>query len=239
MSTRRSERIAGALFILATVATAIGFTLLEPVLDETDVLASVAANETKVLVGAFLLLIDAIAVVAIPALLYPIFKRHNGTLARLYPGSRIVESVVLVIGVVSLLAVVTLSRSYVEGSLDAASYRTSGEALIAVYDWGVLLGIMLFFALAGLLLNYLLYRARLVPRWLAVWGLLGIGLLLVQGALEAFDADGMAIMSLPFAIQEMVFAVWLIVRGLDDSDEPSNPSSETAKAAGRGRHELA
>ncbi len=65
------------------------------------------------------------------------------------------------IGVVGLLAAVSLSRDYVEGSPDAASYRISGEALIAVYDWGVLLGIMLFFALAGLLLNYLLYRARL------------------------------------------------------------------------------
>ena len=218
VNTRRAERIAGALFILATVSSAIGFVLLDPVLDDPDVLASVAANETKVMLGALFLLIDAIAVVAIPVLLYPTFKKHNATLARLYPGSRIVESVVLVIGVVGLLAAVTLSQDYVEGSADAASYRVSGDALIAVYDWGVLLGIMLFFALAGLLLNYLLYRARLVPRWLAVWGLIGIALLLIEGALEAFDVDNLGIMSLPFAIQEMVFAVWLIVKGLNESD---------------------
>ena len=102
----------------------------------------------------------------------------------------------------------SLSRDYVEGSPDAASYRISGDALIAVYDWGVLFGIMLFFALAGLLLNYVLYRYRLVPRWLALWGLIGIGLLLIEGALEAFDVENLEIMSLPFAVQEMVFAVW-------------------------------
>ena len=217
MNTRRTERIAGALFILATVSSALGFILLEPILDDADILSSIAANETTVMIGAFLLLIDAIAVVAIPALLYPTFKKHNATLARLYPGSRVVESVVLVTGVIGLLAAVSLSRDYVEGSADAASHRIAGDALIAVYDWGVLLGVMLFFALAGLLLNYLLLRARLVPSWLAIWGLIGIALLFIEGSFEAFDVDNLAIMSLPFAIQEMVFAVWLIVKGLNDS----------------------
>lgn len=218
MATRKTERIAGALFILATVSSALGFILLEPILDDADILASIAANETTVILGAFLLLIDAIAVVAIPALLYPTFKKHNAPLARLYPGSRIVESVVLVIGVVGLLAAVSLSRDYVGGSADAASQRIAGDALIAVYDWGVLLGIMLFFALAGLLLNYFLLSARLVPSWLAIWGLIGIALLFIEGTLEAFDVDNLAIVSLPFAVQEMVFAVWLIVKGLNDSE---------------------
>jgi len=124
---------------------------------------------------------------------------------------------VLVIGVVGLLSVVTLSRDYVEGSPDAASYLASSDALVAVYDWGALLGIMLFFALAGLLLNYLLYRTRLVPRWLAAWGLVGIALLLIEGSLETFNVDDLDLMSLPFAVQEMVFAVWLIVKGFDRS----------------------
>ncbi|MCP3856772.1 MAG: DUF4386 domain-containing protein [Actinomycetia bacterium] len=217
MNTRRTERTAGTLFILATVSSALGFVLLEPVLDDPDVLGSIAASETKVVLGAFLLLVNAIAVVVIPALLFPTLNKHNRPLARLYPGSRIIESVVLVIGVVGLLAAVSLSRDYVEDSPDAASFRVSGDALMAVYDWGVLLGIMLFFALAGLLLNYLLYRARLVPRWLAIWGLIGIALLLVEGTLEAFDVDNLAIMSVPFAIQEMVFAAWLITKGLNHS----------------------
>ena len=210
---RRIERIVGSLFILATAFSSLGFILLEPILDDTDVLGSVAANETQTMVGAFLLLIDAAVVVVIPALLFPTFRKYNPHLARLYPGSRIVESVVLVIGVVGLLGLVTLSREYLPIGADSASYRTSAAALIAVYDWGALLGIMFFFALAGLLLNYVLYRYRLVPRWLAVWGLVSVALLPIEGGLEAFDVDNLGLMSLPFAIQEMVFAVWLIVKG--------------------------
>ena len=229
--TRRIERIVGSLFILATVSSSVGFVLLDPVLDGPDVLRSVAASNTKVILAAFLLLIDAVAVVVIPALLFPTFRKHNDHLARLYPASRIVESVVLVVGVVSLLSLVTLSKDYVEFSPDAATYRISGDALLAVYDWGVLLGILLFFSLAGLLLNYLLYRTRLVPRWLAAWGLIGVALLLIQGGFEAFDTENLSIMSLPFAVQEMVFAVWLIVKGFDQSVDVSGASTEELASA--------
>jgi len=229
--TRKLERIAGALFIVATVSSSLGFILLDPILDDRDVLGTVAESETQVILAAFLLLINAAAVVVIPALLFPTLNKHNGHLARLYPGARIVESAVLVIGVVGLLSLVTLSRNYEPGSPSADSYRISGEALMAVYDWGVLLGILFFFALAGVLLNYVLYRYRLVPLWLAVWGLVGAALLLIEGALEAFDVDNLGIMSLPFAIQEMVLAVWLIVKGLahsggvaDRSPEPTTSS---------------
>ena len=215
--TRRIERIVGSLFILATVSSSVGFVLLDPVLDSPDLLRSVAASDTKVILAAFLLLIDAVAVVVIPALLFPTFRKYNDHLARLYPASRIVESVVLVIGVVGLLSLVTLSKGYVESSSNAATYRISGDALLAVYDWSVLLGILLFFSLAGLLLNYLLYRTRLVPRWLATWGLIGVALLLIEGGFEAFDVENLGIMALPFAVQEMVFAVWLIVKGFDQS----------------------
>lgn len=224
--TRRTERLVGSLFILATVSSSLGFILLDPVLDDTDVLSSVAANDTKVILAAFLLLIDAAAVVVIPALLFPTFNKYNGHLARLYPGTRIVESVVLVIGVVGLLSLVTLSNDYEQASPDAASYRVSGDALLAVYDWGALLGILFFFALAGMLLNYVLYRYRLVPRWLAIWGLVGIALLLLEGALEAFEVNNLGIMSLPFAIQEMVFAAWLIVKGFTSSPGSAGASPE-------------
>jgi hypothetical protein len=224
---RRIERIVGALFIVATVSSSLGFILLDPVLDDADVLNSISGNETKVIIAAFLLLIDAVAVVVIPALLFPFFNRCNGHLARLYPGARIVESVVLVIGVVGLLSLVTLSRDYVPTSPDAAGQRASGTALLAMYDWGVLLGILFFFALAGLLLNYVLFRYRLVPRWLAVWGLIGIALLMIEGGFEAFEVDiNLELMSLPFAIQEMVFAVWLIVKGLALSDDAGDGSPE-------------
>ena len=210
---RRIERLVGSLFILATVSSSLGFILLDPILDNADILGGVAANETQVIVAGMLLLTNAAAVVVIPALLFPTLEKHNTHLARLYPGSRILEAAALVVGVVGLLSLVTLSRDYLPSGADAASFRASAAALLAVYDWGVLVGILFLFSLAGLLLNYVLYRARLVPRWLAIWGLVGVALLLVEGALEAFGAENLEIMSLPFAVQEMVFALWLIVKG--------------------------
>lgn len=221
-SDRTATRIAGVLFIIATVSSSAGFVLLDPVLDDADLMASVATNETRIVIAGFLLLLDAIAVVIIPVLLFPIFRRRSETMARLYPVSRVVESVVLVIAVVGLLGLVTLSREYGDSSSDAASLDVSSTALLGVYEWGALLGIMLFFGMAGLLLNAFLFQTRLVPRWLSVWGLLSVALLPIEGVFEAFEATGLGFMSAPFAVQEMVFAVWLIVRGLDSFPTPAD-----------------
>lgn len=209
----RIERIVGGLFIVATVSSSLGFLLVDPILDDQDVLASVSSDETRILAGGFLLLINCVAVVIIPFLVYPIFRKHNETLARLYPGARIVESVVLVIGVVGLLSLLTLSDGYDPASANAQSLQAASDALVALYDWGVLLGVLFFFGLSALLLNSLLYQSQLVPRWLSAWGLLGAVALMTEGFLEAFDVEGLEIMSLPIAVQEMVFAVWLIAKG--------------------------
>ena len=226
MNRQRSlERIIGALFVLATLSSSVGFVLLDPVLDDSDLLASVAADDTLVMLGAFLLLTNAVAVVVISILLLPILMKHNAHLGRLYPASRIVESVVLVIGVVGLLSLVTLSDDYLPSGADSAALRTSADSLLAIYDWGVLLGILLFFGLAGLILNAVLYQSRLIPRWLAIWGLIGAALLLVEGAFESFGADGLEVLSIPIAVQEMVFAGWLILRGFALTAAPDDAAT--------------
>jgi hypothetical protein len=226
MNRQRSiERIVGALFVLATLASSVGFILLDPVLDDSDLLASVGAHDTLVMLGAFLLLTDAVAVVVISVLLLPILMKHNAHLARLYPASRIVESVVLVIGVVGLLSLVTLSDDYLPSDADAAAFRTSADSLLAIYDWGALLGILLFFGLAALILNAVLYQSRLIPRWLAIWGLIGAALLLVEGAFESFGADSLGVLSIPIAVQEMVFAGWLILRGFASTAAPDDAAT--------------
>ena len=220
-------RIVGALFIVATISSSLGFALVDSILDDQDVLAGVSSHETQILAAGFLLLVNAVAVVIIPFLLYPIFRRHNESLARLYPAARIVESVVLVIGIVGLLSLLTLSEGYEPALANAPSLQASSDALVAVYDWGVLLGVMFFFGLSALVLNSLLYQSQLVPRWLSVWGLLAAAVLMTEGFLEAFDIEGLSIMSAPIAVQEMVFAVWLIAKGFS----PTIPSDAAQEAA--------
>ena len=217
---RRIERGVGALFVLATLSSSIGFLLLDPVLDEADLLAGVAADETQVMFGALLLLVNCVAIVVISVLLYPVLAGRHEHLARLYPASRIVESVVLAMGVVGVLSLVSLSEDHLPTGPDTASADASADALLAIYEWGALLGILLFFGLAGLILNAVLYGSGLVPKWLAGWGLVGAALLLVEGVFESLGADGLEAMSLPIAVQEMVFAGWLMVRGFAATPVP-------------------
>lgn len=230
MNRRSIERAVGALFVLATLSSSAGFILLDPVLDDSDLLAGVGADETRVMLGALLLLVNSIAVVVIAILLYPILRGHNAPLARLYPASRIVESVVLVIGVVGVLSLVTVSEHYVPTGPDAIALGASADSLLAVYDWSALLGILLFFGLAGLILNAVLYQSQLIPRWLSVWGLIGAALLLIEGAFEIFGTDGLEVLSIPIAVQEMVFAGWLIVRGFAPPVTLDTAAQERLKA---------
>ena len=217
-SNRKTARIVGLLFITATVASSLSFAIFDPILNAPDILVNVSANITQVIIGVLLLLIDCAAVVAIPVMLVPIFKKHNEALALGYVGARIIESVILIVGTIILLSLLTLSQEYVQAAAPDASYfQTLGTLLLAVYEWTLLVGIMIVFSLTALILNYLLYQSELIPRWLSVWGLIGATLLLAVGLLEIFGFNLTEILSIPIALQEMVFAVWLIVKGFNSS----------------------
>ena len=222
-SNRKTAVIVGALFITATVASILGsLVLLSPVLDAADYLAAVSANETQVLVGVLLELTNSIAVVLIAVLLFPILKLQDEALALGYVAFRIIESVILIAGTVSLLSLFTLSQEYVEaGSPDTAYFQTLGASFVAVHGWTDMLGTMVIFGLTALILNYLLYQSKLVPRFISVWGFIGAILMLAAGLLGLFGLGYLSttsmILVLPLALNEMVLAVWLIVKGFDPS----------------------
>jgi len=217
---KKTARIVGTLFITATVASSLGFVILDPILNAPDILVNISANITQVIMGVLLLLINCAAVVVIPVMLFPILKKHNEALAVGYLGSRIIESVILIVGSICLLSLLTLSQEFVQAATPDASYfQTSGTLLLAMHDWTLLLGIMIVFSLTALILNYLLYQSGLIPRWLSGWGLIGAILLLAAGLLEVFGFNPTEILSLPIALQEMVFAVWLIVKGFNINKE--------------------
>jgi hypothetical protein len=219
MSTsRKTAIIVGVLFITATVASSLGLVILDPILNARNILVNVSANTTQVIIGVLLLLINCAAVVAIPVMLFPILKKHNEVLAVGYLVSRTIESVILIIGTISLLSLLTLSQDFVQAvAPDVSYFRTLSTLLLAVYEWTLLLGIMIVFSLTALILNYLLYQSKLVPRWISGWGLIGAILLLAAGLLEIFGFKPTEFLSLPIALQEMVFAVWLIVKGFNSS----------------------
>jgi hypothetical protein len=204
----------------------LGSGYLEPILDTPNYLINVSANENLVLIGMLLEFVNHIAVVCIPFMMFPILKKHNESLALGYVVFRIIESVTLIVGSISLLSLLTLSQEFMKtGAPDTSYFLTLGTLLLAARDWTILLGVNIVFPLGALIFNYLLYRSKLVPRWLSGWGLVGAILLIARGFLMIFG-NNLVILTLPIWVQEMVFAVWLIVKGFN-SPAIASPSAKT------------
>jgi len=210
---RKTAIIVGALFIIATVTAIISIAFLGSNLDPPDYLVNVAANENQVIMAVIFWLILAVSVMGIGALMFPILKKYDEGLAFGYFGLRLVEAVFIVVASISLLALLTLSQEYV-GSGFSSSYLASGTLLLALQDWSFTVGTLIFLGLGGLPLYYILYQSRLVPRWLSAWGLIGAALVLLYGLIALFDLDP-NYLAAPIAVQEMVFAVWLIAKGFN------------------------
>ncbi|MFC1915701.1 DUF4386 domain-containing protein [Chloroflexota bacterium] len=229
-SYRKTAIIVGVLFITATVATLLSIPLTNHI-NAPDYLINISSNETQMIIGALLQLINSIAIVGIAVMLFPILKKRNEALALGYVCARIMEAAILVVAVISLLLLLTLSQEFVKaGAKDVSYFQASGTLLVAAHEWAWLLGGEFFLTLSALILNYILYQSRLIPRFISVWGLIGATLLLAQGLLGMFGSLTETsvlgtFLFLPIALQEMVFAVWLIVKGFN----PSAIASGSAK----------
>jgi len=229
-TNRKTAIIVGLLFITATVSAVSQFAFRGS-LTAPDYLIEISANENQVIIAAFLDLIMIAAIFSIPVMLFPILKKHNENIARGYVVARVFEAVLLVVGTISLLSLLTLSREFVmAGATDASHYKTLGALLLAACDWTLLIGGQIVFSLTALVLNYSLYQSRLIPRSISVWGLIGVPLMFASGVLVMFgllspSSTISTVLMLPLALQEMVFAVWLIVKGFN----PSAIASGSAK----------
>jgi hypothetical protein len=207
----------GVLFIIAMVAGAPRYFLLDPILDAPDYLINVSANENRVIIGALSYFVLAVALAGIAIVIYPILKKHNEALALGYVGARIVEGVLFIVTIFTILTLFTLSQEFVKaGAPDASYYQTLGTLLLAVrhYAYNVLWPITL--SLGALMFYYLLYKSRLVPRWLSVWGLVGAPLF-PAAPLSLFGSTISDLFVLPLVVNEIVLAVWLIVKGFNPS----------------------
>lgn len=216
-SDRRTAIVVGALFIVATAASIIGSVVLGSALDGDDYLTNLPGGQ--IIPAAVLFLIAAISAFGTSVLLFPILRKHAEGLAAGYVGLRAFENIFYAAGVVGLLIMLTVSQSDAASAAASTDLRLVGSALLGLHSWAVVLGTLIFAGLGGLTLNYVLYRSRLVPRWLAVWGLLGAAGIVVYGLLGIFGVGtGLGspymVLAMPLAVQEMVFAAYLIARGL-------------------------
>ena len=217
---RKTAILVGAFFLTAMVTYLLGASIIESVLGAPDFLANVSANETQVVLGALLELINCLAVVGIAVTIYPIFSRHNEALAMGYVAFRVIEATLLVIAALSPLTLIALSQEYLTaGSAAAAYYQPLGAVLVAARTHLAGLLLTVFFSLGALMFYYFLYRSKLVPRWLSAWGLIAALLVLAWNLLETFgfSINAGIVFGLPIILNEITLGIWLIVKGFNPS----------------------
>ncbi len=213
----------GVLFIACSAASILSIVPLGSMLDAPVDLARLAANDNRVILTALIEFVWAATGAGIAIGLYPVLRKRNRALALGSVAGRVVEGVFVLVGTLSLLALLTLSQNYVAaGSPDSSSSLASGDMLLAVREWVHGFIGLLPFLLGALMYYYLLFKARLVPRWLSGWGLAAASLSLVATVYAGFTQDfGFStvntVLNIPIGVQEMVLAVWLIVRGFNPS----------------------
>ena len=222
-TNKRAARIVGVLFIATTGAAIVSGAFLLPILEAPDYLVQVSANESQVMIGALFYFIMAAAGASIVIPMYPILKKYSKGMALGAVGFRIIEGAIFMVGVICVLSLVTVSQEFVQaGAPDGSYYQTLGELLRAGYtiDHAVVPGVFAF-SLGALMYYYLFYQSKLVPRWLSVWGLVGVILGIVNGLYDMFggipNETISMLLDLPIFAQEMVLAIWLIVKGFNPS----------------------
>ena len=224
-SNRNTARIVGILFIIGTVAGVLSVAFAGSSLSDPNYLSSISANENQFLIGALFVLIMGLALAMVPVMMFPAFRKYNEALALgsvVFRGA--LEAVIYIAMVISWLLLLTVSQEYVQAGVpDVSHFQTLGTLLLKASDQiNSILEIV--FSLGSLMIYYLFYQSKLIPRWLSVWGLIGSILYLSEGLFHMFTVD-FGILMAPLALLEMVLAVWLIIKGFN----PSPIASESAK----------
>jgi hypothetical protein len=219
---RKTATITGVLLIIATFASILSTSLL-PSVSASDYLVAVSANQDMVTAGALLMVIAAITSAGIAISLYPLLKNYHEALALGAVCFRLIEAVFYLVGVLGLLLLLTLSQEFVKaGTPDASSFQTLGILLLAGRNWVGFVLATTAFGLGALMYYYIFYRSDLIPRWLSGWGLVGAILTIAASMLVMFHLIGLLstsfiVLMLPIAVQEMVLAFWLIIKGFNPS----------------------
>lgn len=223
---RMTAVMVGILFIIGTASGILSDVVTAPIRAGSAYPLNVSAGQTQWIIGTLLILLMGYPLAMIPVLLYPIFKKHNQVLALgavLFRGT--LEAMFYTALVISMFLLLTVSEIYGKtGAAGATTLQTLGSMLTASGDWTNQIG-SLVFSIGTLMICALFFQTRLVPRWLSGWGFVGALLYFTANLASMFgplhaapslDA-GIGRLMIPTAIQEMVFAVWLIVKGFNPS----------------------
>ena len=220
-SGKSTAKTVGVLFIIATAASLVNTSLTATILDAPDYLHQLSTHSGQVVVGALMQFVSAVGSAGIAIALYPVLRRYSEGLALGAVALRIVEGVFYMVGALGLFSLLSLSQASAGADAAAApTYRILGTWTLAVRDEANFVLAVLSFCLGAGMYYAVFYRSRRVPRWLSVWGFAGLALLFSMAVWIAFGqepAGTTLVLAVPIAVQEMVLAVWLIVKGFNPS----------------------
>lgn len=223
-TNRKTAVIVGILFIIGTISGILSAVVNAPIMAGSTYPLNISASETQWIIGTLLILLMGFPLAMVPVFLYPILRKQNEILALGSIVFRGVLEAVCYIGMVMFnFLLLTVSQVYEKNASAEISIQTLGSSLISAGDWmSLLLGLV--FSIGGMMIYILFFQTRLVPRWLSSWGFIGAILYFIAhiegifGTQQALSlGSGLGIFMIPLAIQEMVFAIWLIVKGFNRS----------------------
>ena len=215
---RTTARVVGIVYVAGLVIGIGGIILIQSILGAPDHLSAVSASSMLLAIGAVLWLMPAAGDAAHGVLMFPILKQqHSERIAIGYLGFRIVNAVFIAVMVLFILLQIPLASEYIKAAGSDASFL---QALSSVFMQGQLYAYnigMSAVGIASLMLCYTLYRAKLVPRLVAVWGLIGYAIILCGSLLEVLGFNLLTIHAIPGGLWELFIGVWLIVKGFNPS----------------------
>jgi len=224
--TKSDAAVTGVLFIIATVAAILGLRLYDPILNNPDYLTLGVSHSNQIMAGAVSELVLACTAAGTGTMLYPYLRRYNESLGLGYVGFRLLEVVFILVGIISVLALLTLSRLYTSAPApDTATFETIGGILKAIHDWTFMLGPNFMLGINTFIYSYVFYQTKLVPRKLAAIGMAAAICIFIAAILELFGVILQislwgVLLAVPIFAFEMILAVWLIRMGFNFESLP-------------------
>jgi hypothetical protein len=235
---RRTEILVASLWLVTAFGAVAGAVLINPVMNAPDYLNAVFPKSATVITGMLGWLINDIGIVFIGLLMFPILKKQSESMALGYLSMRIFESILMIVGVFFALLLIPLSHEFIKsGATDVSAYQAIGSVLKQAEDWFLNILQLIFLGLGGIILTSILYRTRLVPRFISVVGIVGYVLLLpaailaLFGVLDPTPGGSASILAVPVATFEIILMpAWLFAKGFNVTAIASTPTTMVASS---------
>jgi hypothetical protein len=229
VSYRRTAILVASLFLITAIGAIAGAALINPVINASDYLNKVSPKSATVTSGMLLWMINNMGIVFIGLLMFPILRKQNESLALGYVSMRMFEAIFMTVGVIFAILLIPLSQEFIKAkAVDVSSYQAIGSAFKHIESLFLNTMQLLFLGLGGLIFTSMLYRSKLVPRFISVVGLIGYGLLLpaflliLFGVFNGTPGSPGSILAIPVAFFEIILMpIWLYAKGFNTTVNPA------------------